>query len=1009
MTAPFRRAEGGGIDRDKPLSFTFNGVRYQGYQGDTLASALLANGVRIVGRSFKYHRPRGIFSCGVEEPSAIVQLEIGPRTVPDQQATRVLLYDGLTATSVNCWPGPEFDLMAVNSWFHRLMPSGFYYKTFMWPKKGWMFYEKFIRKAAGLGTAPTGPDPDHYDKINKHVDVLVVGAGPAGLMAAMTAAETGARVLICDENPGPGGQLLTDRDTIDGADAGQWIDNTQKKLTAMDNVTVLANTTAFGHYDGNFTGLIETRETNLLRTPKISRQRIWRVRAGKVVLATGAIERPLVFIDNDRPGVMLAGAVRRYVNRFAVTPGKRAVIFTNNDDAYRTALDLKTAGAEIAGIIDVRQNPDGDLPTRAMDAGIDIFDGSVITKVTTGLTGKTVSAVDIRTLNDNGDDVTGPPETLDCDLVCSSGGWNPAVHLYSHSGGKCVYQQDAGIFVPATHPQDVMTAGAVTGVFSLSDCLDAGAEAGRQAAKACGFETGKKIALPETADDDEQPWQLLWTVPSGQPIGQGGKHFVDLQHDVTAADIHLAAREGYVSVEHTKRYTTLGMATDQGKTGNIVGMAVLADALGVNNPGDVGTTTFRPPYTPVTFGALAGRNVGDLAAPIRRTAIHQWHGRVNCKWEDVGDWKRPWYYPKPGETMQDAVSRECLAVRNAVGILDASTLGKIDIQGPDAREFLNRIYTNAWSKLAPGRCRYGLMLKEDGMVFDDGVTTCLSDNHFLMTTTTGGAANVLSWLEEWRQTEWPDLKVYFNSATEHWATISLTGPKSRQLLQPFTSDIDLSKDAFPFMSMQQGHVGGIPARVFRISFTGEQTFEVNIPARFALTLWEQFMTAGEVYGITPFGTETMHVLRAEKGFIIVGQETDGTVTPYDLGMDWIVSKKKDFIGKRSLQRPDCLRDDRKQLIGLKPLNRETVLEEGAQITQAKPDFAPTPDHPVPMIGHVTSSYYSPTLERGFALALIKGGRPKIGETVYINYDHNAVPAEICDPVFYDKDGSRLDD
>jgi len=1006
MTPKLRLDQGGLINREKPLSFTFNGRRYQGFEGDTLASALISNGVRIIGRSFKYHRPRGFFSCGVEEPSAIVQLETGTLSLPDQQATRVPLYEGLTATSVNCWPSPDFDLMAVNSWFHRIMPSGFYYKTFMWPIKGWMFYEKFIRKAAGLGTAPTGPDPDHYDKMNIHVDVLIVGAGPSGIMTAWAAAKTGARVLLCDDQLSFGGRLLAEQNSINGLPAKEWINEISDRLSTMDNVTLLPQTTAFGHYDGNFVGLLETRNANNLKPTHQSRQRLWRVRAKQAVLTTGAIERPLVFADNDRPGVMLAASVRQYLNQYGVPVGNRIVLFTNNDDAYQTALDLHDNGIDVPAIIDIRSNPDGDLPTRAMDAGIPIHDASAITAVKGA---RSVTAVEVMSLTSDGEDVSGPAQTIACDIVCSSGGWNPAVHLYSHSGGKCEYQDDLGIFVPQNHPQNVLTAGSINGHFSLSECLEAGKKIGQLAAKTCGFKKSVKISIPKTNDVPEQPWQLLWVVPSNKPIGQKAKHFVDLQHDVTVADIQLAAREGYRSVEHAKRYTTLGMATDQGKTGNIIGMAVLAKALGVDNPGDVGTTTFRPPYTAVTFGALAGRNVDDLAAPIRRTALHSWHQRVQCQWEDVGDWKRPWYYAKPDETMHDAVSRECLAVRNAVGILDASTLGKIDIQGKDAREFLNRIYTNAWSKLAPGRCRYGLMLGEDGMVFDDGVTTCIDDNHFLMTTTTGGAANVLGCLEEWLQTEWPDLDVYLNSVTEHWATISLTGPYARDLLQPFTNDIDLSNGSFPFMTMQEGHVADIPARIFRISFTGEQTYEINVPARYALSLWEQLMTAGDAYGITPFGTETMHVLRAEKGFIIVGQETDGTVTPYDLGMDWIVSKKKDFIGKRSLSRPDCIRDDRKQLVGLLPQKREYVLTEGAQITLNKPQLGTSTVHPTPMIGHVTSSYFSSTLERSFALAMIKEGRKKIGDIIYITYNHRTVAAEICDPVFYDKDGSRLND
>lgn len=1000
MAQKNRIREGGLIDRSQPLNFTFNGRRYQGYKGDTLASALLANGVNLLARSFKYHRPRGIMAAGAEEANALVQLEPGrANTLANHQATRVQLYEGLVAESVNCWPSPEFDFMAVNSWFHRLMPSGFYYKTFMWPAKGWKFYEHFIRRAAGLGHSPTKPDPDHYDKMNAHCDVLIVGGGPAGLMAALNAGRTGARVILADEQPRLGGQLLNENQTVEGKTALDWVAEVEAELDGMEEVTVLKHTTAFGYYDHNFMALIETRTDNISNGGDASRQRVWRVRPQRVVIATGSIERPLVFSDNDRPGVMLAGAYRAYANRYGVTPGKRIVLFTNNDDAYRTAIDLKAAGAEIPAVVDVRANPDGELPTRAVELGIEVLDNAAITGV---IGKKAVRAVEVMSLNTTGDGVTGEARTLNCDGVASSGGWNPVIHLHSHSGGKAVFDRERGIFVPGDSPQASVCTGSAAGFYALNDCLKEGAAAGKDAAAKAGFKKGGRRKIAQGEDLDEGPVRLLWAVPTTKPIGQRGKHFLDLQHDVTVADIQLAAREGYRSVEHTKRYTTLGMATDQGKTGNIPGMAALAQALGVENPGDVGTTTFRPPYTPTTIGAIAGRDVGPLAAPVRMTPMHHWHDLAGCKWEDVGDWKRPWYYPKDGESMQDALNRECLAARNAVGILDASTLGKIDIQGPDASEFLNRIYTNAWSKLEVGKCRYGLMLGEDGMVMDDGVTTRLGDNHYLMTTTTGNAASVLAWLEEWSQTEWPELKVYFNSVTEAWATLSICGPKARDLLSEFTTDIDLSPEAFPFMSMREGRVAGIPARVFRISFTGESSFEINVPASYGLSLWTQLMNAGDKYGITPYGTESMHILRAEKGYIIVGQETDATVTPIDLGMDWIVSKKKDFIGRRSLSRVDTVREDRKQLVGLLPDSEKEVLPEGGQIVDNR-------NHPIPMpmIGHVTSSYYSANLGRSFALALIKGGAKRHGEKVYIPLKGRTVSAEITGPVFLDPEGTRL--
>ncbi|MEK9752288.1 MAG: sarcosine oxidase subunit alpha family protein, partial [Rhodospirillaceae bacterium] len=897
----FRLAEGGLVDRAKSLSFSFNGRRLKGYEGDTLASALIANGVGVVGRSFKYHRPRGIFSAGVEEPNALVQLETGARTLPNQQATRVRLYDGLSAESINCWPGPEFDLMGVMGLFHRIIPAGFYYKTFMWPAPAWHFYEHFIRKAAGLGYAPSDPDPDHYDRMNAHCDVLVVGAGPAGLAAALAATRAGARVILADDQDRAGGWLLNDSREVMDAPAADWVAAVMAELDAAEDTRVLTGTAAFGYYDHNFMGLCQHLGPTQADGAGGARQRIWRVRAKQVVLATGAIERPLIFSDNDRPGVMLAGAVRAYANRYGVAAGKRVVLFTNNDHAYRTALDLKAAGVMVPTVVDLRPEPAGDLADQAMAAGIEIIDGAAVTAVD-GTKG--VKSVEVMALNDWGDGVTGKARHIDCDVVASSGGWNPAVHLHSHAGGKCRFDEARGIFLPGETLQACRSVGAANGDFALADCLAGGFEAGKGAARDAGARKQTRKKAPAAHGEEEAAPRLLWVVPTTQPIGRRGKHFLDQAHDVTVADVQLAAREGYTSIEHAKRYTTLGMAPDQGKTGNIQGMAVLGQALGVDNPGQIGTTTFRPPFTPVTIGALAGRDIGALMDPVRATPIHRWHELANAKWEDVGQWKRPWYYPKKGEDKEAAVLRECLAVRSALGILDASTLGKIDIQGPDAVTILNRVYTNAWDKLEVGQCRYGLMLGEDGMIIDDGVTSRLGENHFLMTTTSGNAARVLEWLEEWLQTEWPELKVRCTSVTEAWANITLCGPRARDLLAELTDDIDLSREAFPFMAMRRGKVVGIPARVFRVSFTGELSYEINVPASYGLSLWTALMNAGEKYGITPFGTETMHVLRAEKGYIIVGQETDGTVTPADVGMAWALSKKKDFLGKRSLARAD---------------------------------------------------------------------------------------------------------
>ncbi len=989
------------LDYNRTISFLFNGRRYYGHPGDTLASALIANGVSLIGRSFKYHRPRGFVGAGHEDPNGLVQLETGARTVPNIQAARVPLYDGLTASSVNCWPSVEFDLMAVNSLIGRFIPAGFYYKTFMWPPRWWKdVYEPRIRAAAGLGRAPEEPDPDIYDKMNAHADVLVVGGGPAGLSAALAASRAGARVILCDEQVEMGGALLFEKMRIDDQPAFAWVEQTLAELADTPDVTVLTNTQAFGLFDHNFVGLVETRDPIMSPGAGVSRQRLWRVRAREIVLATGALERPLVFADNDRPGVMLAGAVRQYVNRYGAAPGKKAVIFTNNDDAYRTALDLYDVGIDVAAVIDVRPAPDGDLPTEAAARGVPVMDETAIVAVH----GKQhVSGVDVMDLNMHGSDVVGERRTILCDLLAVSGGWNPVVHLHSHSGGKNVFEEERGVFLPGPGPQNDRSCGAANGEFALQACINSGAKAGRDAAGATGHKKPNRKKGPAAEEVDEGPWRNVWLIPGVRPIGRKGKHFIDQQNDVTAADVMLAAREGYESIEHAKRYTTMGMATDQGKTGNLPGMATLAKALG-KELAQVGATTFRPPYTPLTFGVMAGRDVGEFADVTRQTPLHAWHEEHGAVFEDVGQWKRPWYYPKAGEGLHEAVHRECLAVRKAVGVLDATTLGKIDIQGPDAAEFLNRVYTNKWDTLKVGRCRYGLMCKDDGMVFDDGVTTRLGENHFHMTTTSGGAATVMGWLEEWLQTEWPELRVYCTSVTEQWAVLSISGPKARDLLWELTGDIDLDPQAFPFMSMREGAVSGAPARVFRISFTGESSFEINVPASAGKHVWQQLMTAGAKYGVTPYGTEAMHVLRAEKGFIITGQDTDATMTPADLGMDWIVSKTKpDFIGKRAFSRPDTAREDRKQLVGLLTKDSGLVLPEGAQIVAT----ANVDNPPTPMLGHVTSSYASPSLNRSIALAVVKGGRARTGETVYVPLlDGRVVPAEITDPVFYDKDGER---
>jgi len=987
-------SEGGRIDRTRPLRFTFNGKGYEGFAGDTLASALLANGVHLVGRSFKYHRPRGILSAGPEEPNALVQLESGARTQPNIRATQIELYDGLTATSVNAWPSVQFDVGAVNSMFGRLFPAGFYYKTFMWPASFWMLYEKVIRRAAGLGKAPSVPDPDRYERMNAHCDVLVVGAGPAGLAAALAAGRAGARVMLVDSEPEPGGSLLNRSGKINGKPALDWVAATHKTLTGVDAVRILPRTVVTGYFDHNFLIACESVTDHLGpagAAPELPRLRLWRIRAKQVVLATGAFERAIAFKNNDRPGIMLAGAVGSYLNRYGVKPGEQAVIFTNNDSAYASAAALARADVAVTAI-DTRPDA-GAAGEEARSAGVNILTRHYIAAADGN---RRVGSVEVAHLDG------GEARTLRCDVVAMSGGWNPAVHLFSQAQGKLRWDEVQACFVPDNAAQPTRVAGAANGSFALGTALDEGYAAGAAAAKDAGIaKAPRKPKLVATAGASTL-LDPLWSVPANGGAADERKHFLDFQNDVTVADVRLAAREGYHSVEHLKRYTTLGMGTDQGKLSNIPGLALLAEQL--DRPiQDVGTTTFRPPFTPLSFGAMGGRDRGDFMDPARRTPMHQWHVDQGAVFEDVGQWKRPFYFPQQGEDKHAAVARECLAARNALGVLDATTLGKIDLQGPDTAEFLNRVYTNAWSKLEIGRCRYGIMLDENGMVMDDGVTSRLGEHHYLMTTTTGNAARVLTWLENWLQTEWPELRVYANSVTEQYATASICGPQARALMSELTEGIDLSPEAFPFMSWKAGTVAGIPARVFRISFTGELSYEINVPASYGMALWSALMTAGAKHGITPYGTETMHVLRAEKGYIIVGQDTDGTVTPGDLGMDWIVSTKKDFLGRRSFSRPDTARGDRKQLVGLLTEDPNAVLPEGGQIVA---ELKPKP--PMDMIGHVTSSYASAVLGRSIALALIRGGRDRMGEQVHVpSLGGGALTATITDTVFYDKDGERL--
>ncbi|MDB5538266.1 MAG: gcvT 1 [Devosia sp.] len=874
-----------------------------------------------------------------------------------------------------------------------LFSAGFYYKTFMWPKSFWnKVYEPIIRGTAGLGKSPTVPDPDTYASRFAHCDVLVVGAGPAGLAAALQAGRSGAKVLLVDEQAELGGSLLSETDAgVDGMTGWAWLKASLDELAGMANVTLLPRTTAIGYYHQNFVGLCQRITDHLASAPEgTPRERMWKVRAKQVVLAQGAIEKPLVFDGNDRPGVMLAGSARSYLNRYGVNVGDSPVVVTSHDSAWLAAFDLARAGVKVAAIIDIRPTVPAHLTASASALGIDVLLGWTVT----GTKGRLrISSLRAKPIDGS------QAREFACDALLMSGGWNPSLHLFSHTQGKLEWREDAQVFLPAKHIEQSRCAGAGNGNFGLAKVLAEGAEAGVAAAADAGF-TGTASAYA-VSDELDMTGISSRELPTDKNPSTA-KAFVDFQNDVTAKDIRLAVREGFKSIEHIKRYTTTGMATDQGKTSNINGLAIAADAVQRQAPA-VGLTTFRPPYTPTTFGAFAGYSRGGLFDVTRKTSIDAWAQEKGAVFEPVALWRRAWYFPKPGEDMHAAVARECKATRDSLGIFDASTLGKIEIVGPDAAEFLNRMYTNPWSKLQPGRCRYGVLLGEDGFIRDDGVIGRLTTDRFHVTTTTGGAARVLNMMEDYLQTEFPDLKVWLTSTTEQWSVIAINGPNARNLLAPLVEGIDLSEEAFPHMSVATGKICGVPTRLFRMSFTGERGYEVNVPAHYGRAIWEKLIEAGQHYGVTPYGTETMHVLRAEKGYIIVGQDTDGTLTPDDAGLGWAIGKAKpDFVGKRSLARPDMLKPDRKQLVGLLTADPKVVLEEGAQIV-----LDPNQSVPMKMVGHVTSSYWSVSLDRSIALAVIEGGNARMGETVHIPMPDGTLQAQVTSTVFIDPENTRL--
>ncbi len=987
------------IDETYKISFRFNNKTYYGYKGDTLASALLANGIHLVGRSFKYHRPRGIMTAGSEEPNAIVQLHKNTsRTEPNVRATEIEIYEGLEASSQNCWPSVNFDIGGINNFLSPVLPAGFYYKTFMWPASFWEKYEYFIRKSAGLGKSPTEPDPDMYEHKYIHCDVLVIGAGVSGVIAAKTSAKNGFKTLLLDEKPYLGGSTIYQNSEyfkINNQISSSWLEKEINEIKKIDNLEIKTRTSVAAFHGYNFLLARESLTDHIplhQRDEKI-RHRLLKIRAKKVICATGSLERPLIFDNNDRPGILLSSAIEKYSNFFGVTCGQKNVLFTNNDSAYETATSLLQKGINIKAIIDNREEVDSKLVKEIEKNNIKIYKGYTVVD-TFGY--KRINRISIMQLSKDGQKVVGSKISIDCDCLGMSGGWTPAVHLFTQSGGKLKFREDDQVFIPDKYPSDQVSIGSCNGEFTLDEILSDISK------KLKDFLNIKKTDYEnlEIQSHFNKTKRNIWLLPSDKIIGKT-KPFVDYQNDATAKDIKLALREGFRSIEHVKRYTTTGMGTDQGKLGNMHALGIISETAG-SRMGELGTTTFRPPYTPLTFGTIVGRNVGEYFDVFRKTPIHDWHVENKAKFENVGQWKRAWFYPKENEGMHEAVQRESKAARDSAGILDASTLGKIDIQGTDASEFLNRVYTNAWSKLAIGKCRYGLMLNEDGMVYDDGVTTRLDENHYIMTTTTGGAATVLGKLEDYLQTEWPELDVYLTSVTDHYATISVCGPNSKKIISKVIPNLDLSDEKFPHMSFKNTKIDKIKCRVMRISFTGEQSYEINVQANYGKSVWDKCIQAGKEFNITPYGTETMHLLRAEKGFIIVGQDTDATMTPIDLQMDWIVSKKKyDFIGKRSLYRSDTIREDRKQLIGLVTENPKEVLEEGAQIV------LDTSKSPVEMLGHVTSSYYSPNLEKSIALGVVKGGKNMMGQKLIIPMENKQINVTVTDPVFLDKENKRL--
>ena len=996
MQENFRLEKGGLINRSKKISFKFNGKKYYGYEGDTIASALLANGVHLVGRSFKYHRPRGFFGAGVDEPYAIVQMYRNNEVDPNVRATEQELFEGLEAKSVNCWPSVQFDIGAINNFLNRFFPAGFYYKTFMWPKSFWYnIYEPIIRKAAGFGAASIKHDKERYEHKYEYCDLLITGSGPSGLASAYAAAQNGAKIILAEDKPRFGGSLLTSDVTIGNQSGDEWANKIISELKSMPNVIVKNRSQVFGYYDHNMLVMSERVSDHLPKSEKYTpKQRLWYIRAKEVIISSGSIERPLVFGNNDTPGVMLSSAAKEYMKVYGVLVGKNPIVFTNNDSGYETAIEFKKNGIDPL-VLDTRKSPDSEIIKEAKELNIKIKNSYVVVAAK-GY--KKVKSADISKISDDKTKIS-EIENIKCDSICVSGFWTPSIHLASQSGNKTKFNEQIDAFIPNQKKQKESTLGSANGIFTLEETLQTSFEKGNELSKQF-TNNDKKISAPAVIEKKTSQHDKFWCVPL--PKGKKYKRFLDFQNDVAVSDIELAIKEGYRSIEHVKRYTTLGMATDQGKTSNLNGLQLVSEIENKVVP-QVGHTTFRPPYTPVSIGAIVGREVGKHSKPTRKSPMHSWHEKNNAVFVDAGVWLRPRYYKKGNENLFEGSKREAKNVRTNVGVCDVTTLGKIDVKGPDAAEFLNRVYTNAWLKLPVGKARYGVMLREDGIVMDDGTTTRISENHYHMTTTTAQAANVLSHLEYYLQLVWPELNVNVVSTTEQWAGAAIAGPKSRDLLQKLFPNSDVSNEGLPFMGYMEGDLFGVKARIFRISFSGELAYEVNVESDYGNFMWEKIIEIGEEFKIQPYGTEALSTLRIEMGHV-AGSELDGRTIPYDNSLEGLLSKKKDFIGKRSLNREAFIADNRQKIVGVVPLDKKTSLPEGSHLVKdAKASL------PNPKLGYISASCWSVEYDNPFSLAILKNGKNMIGEKLFVMspLKNKVIPVEIVSSHYVDPKGERV--